>query len=159
MADIHGDPAQAPQMPAAAGPGPAPAPYQGPDLTGAPPYEVALPAEDPGALVMAGESGPGVTGSGYAHDVKPYAAGEPDPVFTGGGDDAGGRDDVAATVAGAVAAAQARYGELQSDTYGQGSAIGDLMTLPPNPLDPGVGSLGVTDPAGAYFDPPRNYGG
>jgi len=37
---------------------------------------------------------------------------------------------VADSVAGAVSSAQARYGEFQGDTYGQGSHIGDLMQLP-----------------------------
>jgi hypothetical protein len=52
------------------------------------------------------------------------------PIRFPGNDDPGGRDDVAATVAGSVAAAEARYGEHQADTYGQGSVIGDLVTLP-----------------------------
>ena len=63
--------------------------------------------------------------------------------------DAGGRDDVAGSVAAAVAAAQARAGEHKSDTYGQSSVIGDLMTLPSQT------TTGSTD--GAYYDPPRNY--
>jgi|GraSoiStandDraft_37_1057305.scaffolds.fasta_scaffold347706_1 hypothetical protein len=57
------------------------------------------------------------------------------PIYTGGDADAGGQDDVAGSVAGAVAAADARMHELQSDTYGQGSTIGDLLTLPPVPED------------------------
>ncbi len=81
----------------------------------------------------------------------PYAPGSPDPIDAGGDADAGGRDDVAATVDGAVAAAQARYGEHQSDTFGQGSTIGDVMTLPAATSDGSVG--------GGYYDPPRNYGG
>jgi hypothetical protein len=60
----------------------------------------------------------------------PPAAGSPDPVYAGGDADAGGRDDVAGTVAGAQANAEARYGEHQRDTYGQGSTIGDAMDLP-----------------------------
>jgi hypothetical protein len=55
------------------------------------------------------------------------------PVAFPGDADAGGRDDVAGDVAAAVANAQARYGELQGDTYGQGSVIGDLVDLPPVP--------------------------
>jgi hypothetical protein len=57
------------------------------------------------------------------------------PIYTGGDDDAGGRDPVAGSVAGAVAAADARYLQLQSDTYGQGSHIGDLMDLPVVPAN------------------------
>jgi hypothetical protein len=91
--------------------------------------------------------------------LAPYAPGSPSPVVAHGDADAGGRDDVAGDVAAAQAAAQARYHEHQADTYGQGSTIGDVMTLPPSPLDPGVGSLGTTDPAGHYYDPPRSYEG
>ena len=87
----------------------------------------------------------------------PYDPGSPQMITVGGDADAGGRDDVAGDVAAAMAAAQARYHEHMTDTYGQGSVIGDLMVMPPNDLDPGVGSLGVTDPAGAFFDPPRDY--
>jgi hypothetical protein len=62
--------------------------------------------------------------------LAPYAAGSPDPVLAGGDADAGGRDDVAGDVAGAQAAAEARYHEHQSDLAGQGSQIGDAMDLP-----------------------------
>ncbi len=79
----------------------------------------------------------------------PYAAGSPDPISSAGGE---GYDTVAGTVDGAVANAKARY------TFHPGS-IGDVYTLPPSPLDPGVGSLGEASPSGAYYDPPRNYGG
>jgi len=88
----------------------------------------------------------------------PYATSALSPIYVGGDADPGGRDDVGGSVAEAVSNAEARYGEHQRDTYGQGSTIGDVMTLPPSPLDPGVGSLGITDPSGAYYDPPRNYG-
>lgn len=87
----------------------------------------------------------------------PYDGGTAGHVNVHGDADAGGSDKTSGTVAGAVAASQARQSELQGDTYGQGSQIGDVMTLPPNQLDPGVGSLGTTDPAGAFYDPPRNY--
>jgi hypothetical protein len=50
--------------------------------------------------------------------------GDPDP---------GGSDRMADSVDGAVAAADARWRELESDTFGAGSVIGDLMTLPPVP--------------------------
>jgi hypothetical protein len=89
----------------------------------------------------------------------PYDPGTPSPIQAHGDADAGGRDDVAGSVAEAVANAEARFHEHMSDTYGQGSTIGDVMTFPPNPLDPGVGTLGTTDPSGAFYDPPRNYGG
>jgi hypothetical protein len=85
----------------------------------------------------------------------PYAPGSPDPVFVGGDNDAGGRDDVAGDVATAAANAHARSLEHQGDTFGLGSTIGDVVTMPPSPLDPGVGSLGETNPSGAFYDPPR----
>ena len=85
----------------------------------------------------------------------PYAPGSHQAIQVHGDADAGGRDDVAGDVAGAMAAAQARYHEHQSDTYGLGSTVGDVMTLPPNPLDPGVGELGEASPSGSFYDPPR----
>ena len=63
----------------------------------------------------------------------PYSGGSPDPVLAGGDADAGGRDDVSGTVAGAQAAAEARYHEHESDTYPQGSTIGDLVDMTPGP--------------------------
>lgn len=81
------------------------------------------------------------------------------PVSFPADDDAGGRDPVSGSVDGAVSNAQARYAEYQSDTYGQGSVIGDLMDLPQTDLDPAVGSQmpGEALPAGDYYDPPRDY--
>lgn len=90
-----------------------------------------------------------------AWDIQaPYDAGSLSPIQVHGDADAGGRDDVSGTVAGAVAAAEARFSEHQSDTFGQGSVIGDLMSLPANSLDPAVGVQGAE---GAYYDPPRGY--
>ena len=112
--------------------------------------------------VMPADSAPVAPGQMPASswDIQaPYAAGGPQPIQAHGDADAGGRDDVAGDVAGAQAAAEARYHEHQADTYGQGSTIGDVMTLPPSPLDPGVGSLGTTLPEGHYYDPPRSYEG
>ena len=148
------------QMPAAPNAGPAPVPFSGDQSAANPPLPPpSLEFRMPGVDVLAG-----VTGANHvsesplaAPNVNPYDAGQVSPVFVGGDADAGGRDDVAGSVAEAVGNAQARYGEHQRDTFAQGSRIGDAMTLPPNPLDPGLGSLGVTDPSGAYYDPPRNY--
>jgi hypothetical protein len=114
----------------------------------------------PGPEVMGGVAGANyVTSSPLAApNPNPYAAGSLSPVAFPGDADAGGRDVVSASVAGAVTAAEARFGEFQGDTYGQGSHIGDVVTLPPSPLDPGVGSLGETLPTGHYYDPPRSYG-
>jgi hypothetical protein len=89
----------------------------------------------------------------------PYEPGTPDPIAAGGDADAGGRDDVAGDVDGAVQAAEARYLEHESDTHQQGSVIGDLVQLPQGGLDPAASSPGTTAPAGAYYDPPRDYGG
>ena len=40
---------------------------------------------------------------------------------------------MAGTVQDSIAAAAARAHELQAETYGQGSVIGELMDLPPVP--------------------------
>jgi hypothetical protein len=157
-----------PQMPQATTPGPAPVPYGGPgfaitpDML-APQAHISL-GYAPGADVL-----DGVTGANHvteapltAPNVSPYEAGSLSPVYVGGDPDAGGRDDVAASVSGAVANAEARFIEHQSDTYGLGSNIGDLMSFPGlttsgAPLDPGT-AAGKTVPAGGFYDPPRNYG-
>ena len=107
MADVHGSPAAAPQMPAADRAGPAPAPYE---------------------------------------------PGSPSPIYAGGDADAGGRDIVSGTVVGAVASAEARLSELQGDTYGQGSVIGDLMTMPTVPED-------IVTPTGGFGYPMGNQPG
>jgi hypothetical protein len=146
MADIHGSPGDAPQLPAAPGAGPAPVPYSGADLS---PQEygpeIAAP-RDPGSMdVMAGVSGNGVQESGYAHDpgaglVTPFYGGAISPVDAMGDPDAGGRDDVADSVAGAVTAAEARYHEHASDATNTGpSQIGDALALTPVDSNPGVG--------------------
>jgi hypothetical protein len=149
-------------MPQADTPGPAPVPYTGSDQGPEPP-EYAIPAVDatvtPGPGVLAGTAGANhVTSSPLAApNVNPYEAGSVSPVMWPGDDDPGGRDIVSGAVAGAVAAAEARFGELRGDTYGLGSHIGDLMPFAASPLDPGAGP-GLTDPAGHYYDPPRAYG-
>lgn len=163
MADIHGSPGDAPQMPQAPTAGSAPVPYAGPNLQPEPgTYAVDLgPLADAGAQVMSGVTGLGTTESAAAHDIAagladaPYFPGSLSPVNAAGDADAGGRDDVAATVGGAVDAATARWRELQSD-LGAGGTIGDLMTFPPGPLDPGAG-VGNIAPMGGFYDPPREY--
>ena len=165
MADIHGSPAAAAQMPAAPNSGPAPAPYSGAGLSPEPP-EYGIPGVTFGMAADAGflgaVSGNAVQEAGYAHDVNaglctPYYAGAVSPINAAGDADAGGRDIVSGTVAGSVAAREAWFTEQNGDTLTAGSVIGDIMTLPPSPLDPGVDSLGTTDPSGAYYDPPRTY--
>lgn len=90
----------------------------------------------------------------------PYAPGSPSAIAAHGDADAGGRDDVAGDVAGAQAAAEARYLEHQGDATAAGpSVIGDLMPMPSTGLDPAASSPGTTAPAGGFYDPPRNYGG
>jgi len=79
----------------------------------------------------------------------PYSPGDTSPIYVGGDPDAGGRDDVAGTVAAAQAAAEARFHEHQTDTYGQGSRIGDAMTLP--------GTTSTGSDGGGFYDPPRDY--
>lgn len=138
MADIHGSPGDAPQMPQAASSGPAPVPYAGAEQSPEPP-DYAVPATGfgpPGAGVLDGIApGNAVQESGYAHNadaglVTPFYGGDISPIQVHGDPDAGGTDDVSGTVAGAVHAAEARFAEHESDTHGQGSTIGDLMTLP-----------------------------
>jgi hypothetical protein len=149
-----------PMMPQASTPGPAPVPYGGGEQAPEPPQYGVPPIGDAGgatALVTAGYPA-GVSPSALAApNPNPFEAGSPDPIFTGGDADAGGRDTAAGSVDQAVANAEARFGELRGDTYGQGSTIGDLMSFPSSPLDPGAGT-GLTDPAGHYYDPPRDYG-
>lgn len=50
-------------------------------------------------------------------------------------DDAGTADNMAPTLVEAIAEAMARFGELHSDTFGQGSTIGDLMPVVVPPAD------------------------
>lgn len=167
MADIHGDPRGAPQMPQAAA-GAAPVPYGGPSQRPEPPlYGLPDPAYNPDggfAEVMAFPGAALTVESPSAHDIAagladaPYYPGPLAPINAAGDADAGGRDDVSGSVAGSVAAAEARFLEFQSDTYGQGSTIGDLMTFPPGPLDPGAG-VGNTMPTAGFYDPPRDYDG
>jgi len=172
MADIHGSPAAAAQNPQANNAGSAPVPYAGADQSPEPPdYAVTFgPVSDAGGEVMSGiVAGNSVMESAGAHAIDnsgggicatadaPYYPGPLSPIFTAGADDAGGRDNVSGTVAGAVAAQTARWHELEADILPQGTAYGDYLALPPSPLDPGVGSLGITDPMGAFYDPPREY--
>jgi hypothetical protein len=74
-----------------------------------------------------------------------------DPVQFPGDADAGGRDTVAGDVAAAQSAAEARFREHESDTHGQGSTIGDIVTLPHSPMDPAVGVLGNPPFEGPFF--------
>lgn len=197
MADVHGSPADPGlQMPQLAGPGPAAVPYPGgrDQAAGNPPvyavdlgpvvdhpldivhpsYPTLNTTQDPSAYDVNGNPGPSPL-------ATPYYPGMMSPILAHGDNDAGGRSPVAATVADAVANSQARWLELQSDTYTPGpvagtvvlnepnlsgpghpqqqsSVIGDLMQFPPSPLDPGAG-VGNTLPAAGFYDPPRGYGG
>jgi hypothetical protein len=137
-------------MPQASTPGPAPAPYTGPDELGQVHYAATgVSFTVPSVEVLNGSTGNALQESGYATDVNAglvtdYVPGAISPVAVGGDADAGGRDVVSGTVAGAVHAADAAYTELEGDTHGAGSTIGDLMNLPPVP-------------SAAYYDPPRSY--
>lgn len=156
--DTPPPPEGVPQMPAA-GSGPAPVPYGGPSWPLAPdsgaPLPDVSPTSTPGPEVMDGVPGASPLA---APNPNPYEAGTPSPVVFHADADPGGRDIVSGTVAGAVAAAEARFGELAADTYPLGSHIGDLMSFPASPLDPGAGP-GLTDPEGHYYTPPRAYEG
>jgi hypothetical protein len=152
-----------PQMPQATTPGPAPAPYTGPDQgAGIITYAATgVSFTVPSVEVLNGSTGNALQESGYATDVNAglvtdYYPGSPSPITVGGDADAGGRDVVAATPQAAVLAADAAYLEQEGDTHGPGSTIGDLMSFPASPLDPGA-EPGTTEPSGAYFDPPRSY--
>lgn len=161
MAEIHGSPGDAPQMPAAPNSGPAPVPYGGTDLSPEPPgYAADLgPLGDGAASVMAGVTNLGTTEDPSAHDLAagtvdaPYYPGALSPIDAAGDPDAGGRDDVSATVAGAVANATGRWQEFQGDTFGQGSTYGDLMDLPQSPMNPAVGTNAPDNPPfeGPFF--------
>jgi hypothetical protein len=161
MADVHGSPGAAPQMPAAPGAGPAPVPYGGGDQRPEPPVygppDGFGPGMAPGAGVLVGVSGNAVQESGYAHDVSaglvtPYMPGSPSAIYAGGDSDAGGRDDMSGTVAGAVANAEARFLEHEADTHAQGSMIGDAMTIPLPPED-------ATAPPNDFLYPQGNQPG
>jgi hypothetical protein len=145
MTEIHGSPGDPGlQMPQASTAGSAPVPYAGPDLSPEPPDYAAQmgPVSDPAADIMSGVVG--TVESAAAHDIAagladaPYYPGPLSPINAMGDPDAGGRDDVSSTVAGAVANATGRWQEFQGDT-GAGGTIGDLMDLPHSPTDPAVG--------------------
>lgn len=72
--------------------------------------------------------GPVVTPAPMSHEVPET----PDPIVSPGPRDAKS-DDVSASVAGAMAAAEARYRSHEADTRPQGSVIGTLMDLPEVP--------------------------
>lgn len=155
MADVHGSPGAAGQMPQA-GAGPAPVPYGGADQSPEPPsYGPPVTAWNmPGQDVMAAAAGGPLQKSGYAYDmnaglVNPVPLGAVSPIGVGGDADAGGRDDVSGTVAGAVASAEARYLEYEGDTHAQGAPVGDLLDMP------AYGTAGTV--AGSFYDPPRSY--
>jgi hypothetical protein len=75
----------------------------------------------------------------------------PSPIRFTADDDPGGRDIVAGDPAAAQAAAEARLAELQSDTYGQGSVMGDLLDLPHSPFTPPPDVPGNPPFEGPYF--------
>lgn len=166
MADIHGSPADVPHLPAAPDSGAAPVPYAGADQSPEPQdYGPAVVTpRDPGSMdVMAGVSGNGVQESAVAHDmnaglVTPYYGGPLAPVDAMGDADAGGRDDVADTVAGAVASAEARYHEHASDATAPGPGqIGDELALTPIDSNPAVGDNAPWGPFPADQPPSGSY--
>ena len=149
-------PTEPAQMPQATSPGPAPTPYSAGSQRPEPPDYSPMPVSfsTPGVIVLAPAEGGPLQESGYAHDVNAglvtqFYPGAIQPITVGGNADAGGRDDVADSVAGAVANATGRYLEHEGDTHGIGSTIGDLMDIP-------VAAPGNFE--GAFYDPPRDYG-
>jgi len=149
-------PGGVPQMPQASMPGIAPVPYGGPDESPEPPVYSPQPVTfaTPGVVVLAPAEGGLLQESSYAHDVNAglvanFYPGAPSPIGVHGDADPGGRDDVAGTVAGAVANAEARYLEHEGDTHPAGGQLGDLLGVPVETS----GNFG-----GAFYDPPRDYG-
>ena len=140
MADT---PAGAAQMPAAPNSGPAPLPYGGADLSPEPPtYNIPAFTDAGGATsaVLDGVSGNALQESGYAHDINaglitPFVSGHAQQIYVGGDNDAGGRDTVTGTVAGAVANAEARWKEYESDIVAAGAMYGDQLQVPAVPED------------------------
>jgi len=105
--------------------------------------------QPPGQMAAEPRSGPA---------PAPYYGGAISPIDAHGDADAGGRDVASETVDGSMAAASARLAELEGNvTHGAGGTIGDLVPMPPSPLDPAASSPGTTDPAGSFYDPPRDY--
>jgi hypothetical protein len=80
--------------------------------------------------VNGGAPDPVAPGESSFSIVDPASVGDPSssngPQTISGAD----RDDVAGSVAAAVAAAVSRYESHQADTHGLGSTIGTLMNLP-----------------------------
>jgi hypothetical protein len=152
------------QMPQATMPGIAPVPYTAGSQRPEPPDygPPVVTFATPGVVVLSSAGGANkVQESSYAHDVNAglvanFYPGAISPIQMAGPGDAGGRDTVAGTVAGAVANAEGRYLEHEGDTHDTGGAVGDVLTLPPGPLDPGA-APGEAAPSGAYYDPPRSY--
>src|SRR5215468_2213747 len=133
-------PAAPDQMPAAPNTGPAPVPYNGPAMALAPgtagpefAVSVGVPAE-----VLA-------TTTGNAIQRNPLAAPNVNPYETSSIDPGDGQDDVAATVAASVAAAEARFTGRETETHAQGSVIGDPMVMPPR-------TAGGNSDGGGFYD-------
>lgn len=104
-----------------------------------------------------GNQMPAVDGGGIGDAAAPYYAGPVDPIDSAGDHDADDADTVRGDPAAAVQAADARWQAQQQDASHAGGRIGDTLIMPASPLDPGVGSTGTTDPAGSFYDPPRQY--
>lgn len=66
--------------------------------------------------------------------------------------------ECAAAMGPGMAAEDGRRDHYQRQILPLGNTYGDLVDFPASPLDPGAG-VGNTTPTGAFFDPPREYGG
>src|SRR5258708_5211357 len=146
------------QMPQATSPGPAPVPYGAPGMAIAPDMLAPSPhvpqsLSDAAGVLIGGTGANHVTEAPLrAPNVNPYDPASPQSIFVGADAGAGGRDVGSGTVAGSVTTAHAWLGEVQGDGYGQGSRIGDLMSLPGT-------TAGGESGGGAFYGPPRDYGG
>jgi hypothetical protein len=69
-----------------------------------------------------------------------------------------GEADCRTAQAAGMAAEDRRRQHYAADVLPLGASYGDAMIFPASPLDPGAG-VGNTAPTGAFYDPPREYGG
>ncbi len=117
-----------------------------------------LADHDSGVLPLA-TSGSGIDAVGGVTPVTGALSGPTYPGIAPMYDDQIAADlaDCRAAQAAGMSAENDRRSHYQAQALPLGGEIGDGMTFPPNPLDPGVGSLGSgeTVPWGTFYDPPR----
>jgi len=117
-----------------------------------------LADHDSGVLPLA-TSGSGIDATGGVTPVTGALTGPTYPGIAPMYDDQIAADlaDCRAAQSAGMDARDTMLSHYQAQAMPLGGEIGDGMTMPPNPLDPGVGSLGSgeTDPFGSFYDPPR----